>query len=143
MSTEAAPVAVAVAAQPVVTEDPEPIDVEDALRIVLKRSLEANGVIRGLSQVARALDAKTAHLCVLADDCDDQQYTRLIKALCTQNNIDLLQVAEKSKLAEWAGLVKRDREGAIKKTFKCSSVAIRNFGEKTRALEMLLEQIAK
>jgi small subunit ribosomal protein S12e len=132
-----------VAVEPVIVEDKEPEDVEDALRIVVKRSMEANGLIRGLSQVARALDGKTAHLCVLADDCDDAQYVRLIKALCAQNNIDLLQVAEKSKLAEWAGLVKRDATGAIKKTFKCSSVAIRDFGEKTRALEMLLEQLNK
>ena len=51
------------------------------------------------------------------------------------------QSLEREKLAEWAGLVKRDRTGAVKKHFKCSCVAIRNFGEQTRALDMLLEQI--
>ena len=133
--TEAAPAAPA----PVVDEEPE--DVEAALAIVIKKSIEVNGLIRGISQVARALDGRTAHLCILADDCEEEQYKKLIQALCAQNNIDLVRVPEKSKLAEWAGLVKRDRTGAVKKHFKCSCVAIRNFGETTKALDMLLEQI--
>ncbi len=121
--------------------DIEPEDVEQALGIVIKKSIEVNGLIRGISQVARALDSRTAHLCILADDCEEAGYKKLIAALCAQNNIDLVRVPERAKLAEWAGLVKRDRTGAVKKHFKCSCVAIRNFGEQTRALDMLLEQI--
>lgn len=127
-----------VAAAPV---DAEPENVEQALAIVIRKSIEVNGLIRGISQVARALDSRTAHLCILAEDCEEAQYQKLIQALCAQNNIDLVKVPERAKLAEWAGLVTRDRTGAIKKSLKCSCVAIRNFGETTRALDMLLEQI--
>ena len=121
--------------------DHQPTDVEDALRIVLRKSLEVNGLVRGLSEVARSLDRRTAHLCILAEDCEDPQYKTLIEALCRQNNIDIVMVKERSKLAEWAGLVKLDGEGNIKKTFKCSSVSIKDFGERTKSLDMLLEKL--
>lgn len=135
-------VAVAAPAPPVqVNEDAEPTSVEDALRIVLRKSLEVNGLVRGLSEVARALDRRTAHLCILAEDCDEENAKKLIKALCKQSNIDIITVKEKAKLAEWAGLTKLDRAGNIKKTFKCTSVAIRDFGDRTKALDMLLEQL--
>ena len=131
-----------VVAVPVVVEDENPSNVEDALRIVLRKSLEVNGLIRGLSEVARSLDRRTAHLCVLADDCEDESYKKLISALCKQNNIDIIRVNERSKLAEWAGLTKLDAAGNVKKVFKCSSVSIRDFGERSKALDMLLNELA-
>ncbi len=125
-----------------VPADVEPASIEEALRIVIRKSLEVNGLIRGLSEVVRSLDRRVAHLCILADDCDDAGYKSLVQALCKQNNIDIVTVAERQKLAEWAGLQRLDRAGNAKKTFKCSSVAIRDFGERTKALEMLLSKLA-
>jgi small subunit ribosomal protein S12e len=124
-----------------VEEDVAPASVEEAIQIVLRKSLEVNGLVRGLSEVARALDRRTAHLCVLAEDCEDLGYKNLITALCKQNNIDIIKLPERTKLAEWSGLVKTDREGNIKKTFKCSCVAIRDFGERSKALDSLLKHL--
>ena len=124
-----------------VAVDENPTSVEDALRIVLRKSAEVNGLIRGLSEVARSLDRRVAHLCILAEDCDDPAYKKLITALCKQNNIDIIKLPERTKLAEWSGLVKTDREGNIKKTFKCSCVAIRDFGERSKALDSLLKHL--
>jgi len=137
MAEEAAPVPVVVAE----TADVVPQSSEEALRIVLRKSLEVNGLIRGLSEVARALDRRTAHLCILAEDCEDPAYKKLVQALCKQNQVDIINVPERAKLAEWAGLAKRDRAGNIKKVFKCSSVVIKDFGERTKALDMLYEQL--
>ena len=50
-------------------------------------------------------------------------------------------VKERTKLAEWAGLAKVDRAGNVKKIFKCSCVAITDFGERTKALDLLLEKL--
>ena len=133
---EETPVVVA----PVVVDE-TPANVQDALRIVLRKSLEVNGLIRGLSEVARSLDRRVAHLCVLAEDCDDPSYKKLITALCKQNNIDLVEVPEKEILAQWAGLQKFDAAGNAKKTFKCSCVSIRDFGERTKALDLLLQNL--
>lgn len=126
---------------PVVIEDETPGSVQDALRIVIRKSLEVNGLVRGLSEVARCLDRRAAHLCILAEDCSEEGYKTLIKALCKQNNIDIVEVQERAQLAEWAGLQKFDAAGNAKKTFKCSCVAIRDFGERTKALQMLLSQL--
>ena len=122
-------------------EDAVPANGEEALKIVIKKALEVNGVIRGLSEVARALDRRTAALCILADDCEDPSYKTLIQALCKQNHIDIITIGERVKLAEWAGLAKYDKAGNLKKTFKCSSIVIKDFGEQSKALEMLMEQL--
>ncbi|CAG9570965.1 putative 40S ribosomal protein S12 [Leishmania major strain Friedlin] len=124
-----------------VVVDVAPESLEDAVRIVIQKSLEANGLVRGLSEVARTLDCKTAHMCILADDCEDEEYKKLVTALAKQGNIDLINVEEREKLAQWAGLVRRDVAGEVTKTLKCSSVAIRDFGERTKALDYLLSQL--
>ncbi|KAF8291522.1 putative 40S ribosomal protein S12 [Trypanosoma cruzi] len=129
--------------EPTVTQqfDVEPENLRDAIRIVVRKSLEVNGLVRGLSEVARALDRRTAHMCLLAADCEDEEYKKLIKALASQANIDFVEVESREELAEWAGLQRQKSDGSVK-TFKCSCVAIRDFGERTRALNMLLGQLA-
>jgi small subunit ribosomal protein S12e len=116
MSAPEAPAAPPAAPAPPKINDADitPASTEEALRIVLRKSLEVNGLVRGLSEVARTLDRKTAHLCILANDCEDASYKRLIEALCAQNSIDIIQVNERAQLAEWAGLVKKDKDGNIK-----------------------------
>ena len=137
-TTEQTPV---VEQTPEVVEEQAPQSVEEALATVLRKSLEVNGLVRGLSEVARALDRRTAHLCILAEDCEDAGYKKLVEALCKQNNIDIIKVGEREKLAQWVGLCKMDAAGNIKKTYKCSCVAVRDFGERSKALDMLLEKL--
>lgn len=141
MAEETVAVEVPVAERAVHLADPEPESLEDAISVVIRKSLEANGLVRGLSEVARALDRRTAHMCILADDCDDEEYKKLITALCKQGEIDLINVEEREKLAQWANLVRKDDTGNIKKTMKCSCVAIRDFGERSRALDYLLSHL--
>ncbi|KAG8348205.1 putative Ribosomal protein L7Ae L30e S12e Gadd45 family [Trypanosoma vivax] len=141
---EEASMAVAEAHEPAVTDatlDAAPKSLEDALCTVLRKAREANGLIRGLSEVTRALDRHTAHLCVLADDCEDEDYKKLVKGLAQQGNIDLITVEEREKLAEWAGVVKFDADGKTRKAMKCSCVAVRDFGENTAALGYLLSHL--
>jgi small subunit ribosomal protein S12e len=125
---------------PTTFADEAPESIEDAVRVVIRKSLEVNGLIRGLSEVARSLDRRVAHLCVLASDCDDEGYKKLIQALCKQNSIDIIGVESKQQLAQWAGLMKTKADGNVK-TFKCSCIAIRDFGERTKALDMLLQHL--
>lgn len=63
-----------------------------------------NGLARGLHEAVRALESGKALLCVLADSLDQPDYERLIKALCTEKNVNLLSVSEKTQLGEWAGV---------------------------------------
>ena len=36
------------------------------------------GLVKGLNEVCKCLDRKQAILCVLADDCDDPKYKKLV-----------------------------------------------------------------
>ncbi|EPY36803.1 small subunit ribosomal protein S12e [Strigomonas culicis] len=79
-------------------------------------------------------------MCILADDCEDEEYKKLVTALAKQGNIDLINVESREKLAAWAGLTRTNTEGK-EKILKCSSVAIRDFGERSKALDFLMAQL--
>merc|ERR1740117_1357506 len=114
-------------------EDDTPADLNAALQQVLKRARAHKGLTRGLRETVKALDKRIAHLCVLAEDCNEGGYTALIEALCTEHGIDLIKIPEKKKLGEWVGLVQYDQAANIKKVIGTSSVAVTDFGEKSRA----------
>eukprot|EP00178_Gracilaria_changii_P006441 TRINITY_DN21103_c0_g1_i3.p2 TRINITY_DN21103_c0_g1~~TRINITY_DN21103_c0_g1_i3.p2 ORF type:complete len:145 (+),score=34.71 TRINITY_DN21103_c0_g1_i3:48-482(+) len=117
---------------------PKEMNLLDALREVLKRSLIADGLARGLHECAKALDARRAHLCVLAGNCDQAQYVALIDALCKEHGINLIKVDDKLTLGEWAGLCRIDDQGEAQKVVACSCVVVTDFGEESEALNVLL-----
>ena len=43
-------------------------------------------------------------LCVLAADCDQPDYKKLVEALCSEHNVSLLSVPEAKQLGHWAGV---------------------------------------
>ena len=126
-----------------VFEDVEPEDANAALKIVLRKAQEVGGLVRGLSQTARVLDKGAAHLCVLADDCEHPAYTKLISALARERNIDLICVPERANLGAWCGLIKYAKDKNVKKVIGTSAVAVTNFGERTKALDKLLESFKR
>lgn len=82
----------------------EPMDIMTALQIVLRKSLAHGGLARGLHEGAKVIEKCTAKLCVLAEDCDQPDYVKLVKALCEDNHIDLVTVPNAKTLGEWAGV---------------------------------------
>mmetsp|Transcript_96387 Transcript_96387/g.133675 ORF Transcript_96387/g.133675 Transcript_96387/m.133675 type:complete len:145 (-) Transcript_96387:55-489(-) len=114
-----------------------PMDVNSALKEVLKKALCHDGVARGLRECAKALDRRQAHLCVLATNCDEPAYVRLVEALCQEHQINLMKVVDNKTLGEWVGLCKLDAEGHPRKVVGCSCAVIRDWGEETEALNVL------
>ena len=114
------------------------MDTTMALREVLKKSLVVDGLARGLREAVKALDQKAAHMCVFASNCDEERYTRLIKALCDEHKINLIEVPDKKDLGEWVGLCKIDKEGAARKRVGCSCVVVKDYGPPSEALNVLL-----
>lgn len=59
-----------------------------SLQKVLRHSIHTNDLARGLSEALRALefdhdkDESKAALCLLATDCSDDNYKKLISAVC-------------------------------------------------------------
>ena len=84
----------------------EPMDILTALQLVLKKSLAHDGLVRGLHEAAKAIEKHAAQLCVLAEDCDQPDYVKLVKALCTDHNVHLVTVPSAKTLGEWTGVSK-------------------------------------
>uniref|UniRef100_A0A4W2CVN7 40S ribosomal protein S12 n=1 Tax=Bos indicus x Bos taurus TaxID=30522 RepID=A0A4W2CVN7_BOBOX len=106
------------------------MDVNTALQEVLKTALIHDGLARGIREAAKALDKKhrkrrQAHLCVLASNCDEPMYVKLVEALCAEHQINLIKVDDNKKLGEWVGLCKIDREGKPRKVVGCSCVVVK------------------
>ncbi len=59
---------------------------------VLKAALIHDGLARGLHESAKALDKRQALLCVLADNCDEPMYKKLVQALCQEHQVIILIV---------------------------------------------------
>jgi small subunit ribosomal protein S12e len=115
------------------------ITVEDALRAVLRKSLCHDGLSRGIRESVKALDRRDAHLCVLAESCDEKEYVRLVEALCKEHGISLIKVPDGKKLGEWIGLCKIDKTGTAQKVVNCSCCVVRDFGEESQELAVLLD----
>mmetsp|Transcript_11091 Transcript_11091/g.44673 ORF Transcript_11091/g.44673 Transcript_11091/m.44673 type:complete len:144 (-) Transcript_11091:125-556(-) len=115
----------------------EPMDLMAALQMVLKKALAEDGLHRGLREACKAIESRKALLCVLAQDCDQADYTKLIQALCNEVNVHLIRVPQAVQLGEWAGLCKLDADGSARKVVKCSCVVVSDYGEESEGLTIL------
>jgi small subunit ribosomal protein S12e len=114
-------------------------DLMTNLQEVLKKALIHDGLARGLHECAKALDRRSAKLCVLASNCDEPNYVRLVEALCSEHKINLIKVPDNKQLGQWVGLCKIDAEGEARNVVACSCVVVKEYGEESDALTQLLE----
>lgn len=114
-----------------------------ALRRVLERALIHNGLRRGLHECAKALDKRTARLCLVAKDIDQPEFKRLVHALCDANSIPHMEIATRKELGDLVGLSKIKADGTQGKTVKTSVAVITDFGEDSEALAVLLGHLKK
>ena len=80
-------------------------------------------------------------LAILADDCNQPDYKKLIEALCAEQSVNLISVPEQTTLGQWAGLCKIDAEGEARKVVKCSCAVVTDYGEDTEGLAILQEYL--
>lgn len=113
----------------------------EAVPKVLKKALIHDGVVRGLHQVAKALEGGRVLCCFLAKSCSEKEYVSLVQALCKERNVPLIDVPDAKQLGQWAGLCKIDKEGEPRKVVGASCVAITDFGEESPARNFLLQHI--
>ncbi|KAK6121162.1 hypothetical protein DH2020_045083 [Rehmannia glutinosa] len=119
----------------------EPMDIMTALQLVLRKSRAHSGLARGLHEAAKVIEKHAAQLCVLAEDCDQTDYVKLVKALCADHNVSLITVPSAKTLGEWAGLCKIDSEGKARKVVGCSCVVVKDYGEESEGLHIVQEYV--
>ncbi|KAJ8513906.1 hypothetical protein OPV22_004340 [Ensete ventricosum] len=90
---------------------------------------------------AKAIEKHAAQLCVLAEDCNQADYVKLVKALCADHNVHLVTVPSAKTLGEWAGLCKIDSEGKARKVVGCSCVVVKDYGEESEGLHIVQEYV--
>lgn len=117
------------------------MDIPTALRHVLRESLYVDGLARGIDESARALDKKKGKLCVVAKDCEEATYLKLVEALCKEHECPLVKVDDKKVLGEMAGLCKIDKDGKARKVVQCSCVVVQNYGKDTPAQDFINSQL--
>ncbi|KAK7084441.1 40S ribosomal protein S12, partial [Halocaridina rubra] len=117
------------------------MDLITAVQEVLKQALMADGLARGLHEAVKALDKRQALLCLLAKNCDEPGYSKLVEALCQEHQIKLLKVDNNKLLGEWAGLCKIDREGKARKVVGCSCSVVTDWGKETQAHDVVNEYL--
>ncbi|TYH56163.1 hypothetical protein ES332_D09G289300v1, partial [Gossypium tomentosum] len=118
----------------------EPMDINTALPLVIRKPRVHGGLARGLHEAAKAIEQHNAHLCVLADDCDQPDYVKLVKAPCADQNVKVPRAPSAKTLGEWMRLhsfympivlhlwmlLCKDRfEGKARKVVGCSCVVVK------------------
>merc|ERR1712146_746321 len=95
--------------------------VTQSLQKVLTASIFANTIARGLNESCKASEYehdsedRRAVLCVLAKNCQDDGYKKLVAALCKTWKIKLMEVDSREDLGKWAGLFKTDASGVARR----------------------------
>ncbi|WP_176265495.1 ribosomal L7Ae/L30e/S12e/Gadd45 family protein, partial [Escherichia coli] len=118
------------------------MDVNTALQEVLKTALIHDGLARGIREAAKALDKRQAHLCVLASNCDEPMYVKLVEALCAEHQINLIKVDDNKKLGEWVGPCKLT-EKANPERWLAAAVSLSRTMAKSLRLRMSLKNTLK
>ena len=130
-------------AAPVVEVEEEITDLSTAVKRLLKNAMVNDGVIRGLHEVAKHLDAGKVQICFLAESCNEPTYKKLVQGLCLEKNVPLIDVPDNKQLGEWAGLCKIDKDGLARKVVGASCVAITDFGEEGEAYNYIMNYLGK
>uniref|UniRef100_A0A2K6S661 40S ribosomal protein S12 n=1 Tax=Saimiri boliviensis boliviensis TaxID=39432 RepID=A0A2K6S661_SAIBB len=101
--------------------------------------IAAGGVMDVNTALQEVLKTRQAHLCVLASNCDEPMYVKLVEVLCAEHQINLIKVDDNKKLGEWVGLCKTDREGKPQKVVGCSCVVVKDYGKESPAKDVIKE----
>ena len=126
-----------------------PLDRETAILKVLKIALTRGTVVKGISEVLKALEAKKVKVVFLADNCDNDQYKSTVTAVAKEHKVPIINIDTWENLKDYCrlGLLsstikeiaeKKGKEGKIKP--RCSSAAILDWGEESDAKKYLEEK---
>lgn len=127
-----------------------PLNRESAIAAVIDIANHHGGLVKGIAETLKALEAEKVKIVFLADDCDNEQYKETVKVLSAQKNIPVInietwiQLKDLCKLGmDSATIIKiaeeKGKEAKIKP--RCSSAAIIDWGEDSEAKTFLENEL--
>jgi small subunit ribosomal protein S12e len=112
------------------------VDYDTALKRIIQTCNSDSLLAKGLHEVCKALETKDekvkAKWVILAKNCSEPNYVKLVKGLAVRNKVPLIEVEEGETLGEYLGICKYDKNKNVTKKRKCSSVAIRDFSHEIK-----------
>ena len=113
------------------TTEIQTIDFDTALKRVVQTCNSDSLLAKGIHEVCKSLESKDekvkAKYVVLAKNCTEANYVKIVKGLAAQNKIPVYEIDAGETLGEWLGICKHDKNGNVTKKRKCSSIAVRDF----------------
>jgi small subunit ribosomal protein S12e len=120
------------------------LDLPSAIQRVIKAASHRDAIAKGLHEVCKAIDnAKKPVFCILAENCDEPQYKKLVEVLCKENGVPLVRVSDSRQIGEWIGLCKYDAMMNPRKVRKCGSCVLQEFAEEDDAASLVKNTIMK
>lgn len=116
---------------------------EDSFYIqkVIQEADQQKLLSKGLNEVCRNIEQRKGVLCILAKNCDNEQYKLTVETLCKENGMPLIFVDDNETLGKWAGLCKLNAEGIPRKIVKCSCLLIKKWGIMNENVEKVKSMI--
>jgi small subunit ribosomal protein S12e len=117
----------------------QPTDFNTALKRIIQTCDNDSLLAKGLHEVCKAIENKDeklkAKFVILAKNCSDANYVKVVKGLANRNKIPIIEIDEGETMGEFLGFCKYDKNKSVTKARKCSSVAIRDFSHEAREEE--------
>merc|ERR1712129_644253 len=119
------------------------------LKVEEKFIEDRDGVIRSNRQAVALMpkDIDQRIVIIFADTISQKnsnnEYKKLVKGLCLEKNVPLIDVPDNKALGEWAGLCKIDKDGNPRKVVGASCVCVTDFGEEGQAYEYMMNFLNK
>jgi len=131
-------------------QEPQNLTLNQAIEQALKIALTRGMVVKGITEVCKALECQKVKMVFLASDCDAPDYKNLVKGLAKQFNVKVVEIEQWVDLKDYChiGLLsanikeaaqKKGKEAKIKP--RCSSAAILEWGEDSNAKKFLEEYV--
>lgn len=124
------------------TTEVQVADYDAALKRIIQTCNTDSLLAKGLHEVCKAIENKDekvkAKYVILAKNCTEDNYVKLVKGLAARNKIPVIEIEEGETLGEYLGICKYDKNKNVTKKRKCSSVAIRDFSYEIKEEEKKL-----
>lgn len=129
-----------------VVEEARPLDRQTAIQTVLGIALHHGGVLKGVAETCKALEAGKAKVVFIAEDCDNDQAKTLVSTLAQQTNVPVLEVPSWEELKDFCKLgllsstikeVAESKGKPAKIKPRCSFATIIDWGEDSEARRFL------